>query len=101
MSYTDNKVPRYGDMTPDIAILHIKGIENHVCETLRDALIVAEKALQRVTPTRTTHQATIRKCNTCPNCLNVVDETVEFIPGQIFHGKPSYCKFCGQALLWE
>ena len=101
MEYINNKVPQYGDMTPDIAILHIKCIENHVCESLRDAIVVAEKALQRVTPTRTTHQATIYKCNTCPNCLNVVDEFEEFIPGQKINTRPDYCKFCGQALLWE
>lgn len=85
----------------DRAIICVEALRKITDGSLHDALETAEKALRRVTPTRTTHQATIYKCNTCPNCLNVVDEFEEFIPGQRINTRPSYCKFCGQALLWE
>ena len=97
-------MPRYRDMTPDKALPHIEAIgigNRNVGVNMLNALIVAEKALKRVTPTKTTHEATLYRCNTCPNCGNVVDEFTEFIPGQRIHVYPDYCKFCGQALLWE
>lgn len=96
-------MPRYGNMTPDKAIFYLRliGSENGITnDNLLNALIVAEKALKRATPTYTTHEATLYRCNTCPNCLNVVDEFTEF-KGQRTHVQTNYCKFCGQALLWE
>lgn len=96
-------MPRYRDMTPDKALPYIEaiGIGNREIErNMLDALIVAEKALKRVTPTKTTHEATLYRCNTCPNCGSVVDEFTEF-KGQKVHVSTNYCKFCGQALLWE
>lgn len=103
MEYINNNVPRCRYMTPDRAMWYVELLKEREGNrgNAHDALIVAEKALQRVMPTQVTHQSTIYECNTCPNCLNVVDEKVEFVPGQITHGKPNYCKFCGQALLWE
>ena len=96
-------MPRYRDMTPDKALPYIEaiGIGNREIEVnMLNALIVAEKALKRVTPTKTTHEATLYRCNTCPNCGSVVDEFTEF-NGQRTHVQTNYCKFCGQALLWE
>lgn len=62
---------------------------------------IAADACRKCTPTMVTHEASIYRCHTCPSCKNVVDETIEFIPGQKIMVQEQYCKYCGQALKWE
>lgn len=57
-------------------------------------------ALKKQIPTKITHEATLYKCCTCPNCKNVVDDFIVF-QDQKTRVTPSYCKYCGQALDWS
>lgn len=54
----------------------------------------------RLTPRRVTHEASIRRLSTCPSCKNVVDEWTD-LSGHKENVAVPYCKFCGQALLWN
>lgn len=54
----------------------------------------------RLTPRHVTHEASLRECTTCPGCKNVIDEWTDFA-GQKVNARVAYCKFCGQALLWD
>ena len=75
--------------------------EGH-CSYIEDELHVAMEALERQVPKKPTHEASIYKCCTCPNCKNVVDEFIEFVPIQPkVRVTTDYCKFCGQALDWS
>ena len=51
-------------------------------------------------PKKITHEATLKKCCTCPACLNVVDEFVKI--GDIrIRVEFEHCYFCGQKLDWS
>lgn len=60
----------------------------------------AISALKKRIPKKVTHEATLYKCCTCPNCKNVVGEFTEFM-GNRCRVTPTYCKYCGQALDWS
>ena len=60
---------------------------------------LAISALEMQIPKKVTHEATLYKCCTCPNCKNVVDEFIEFM-GNRCRVTPTYCKYCSQALDW-
>ena len=63
---------------------------------------VAINALEKQIPKKITHEATLRRCATCPTCKNVLDEFIEFIPGQPkIRVTFARCHFCGQALDWS
>lgn len=66
------------------------------------AFETAISALEKQTPKKPTHEATLYRCLTCPDCKNVIDEFAEFVPGQpkIRIEMPN-CKYCGQALDWS
>ena len=60
------------------------------------------KAIEKQIPKKITHEATLQICATCPTCKNVLDEFMEFVPGQPkIRVTSSYCHFCGQALDWS
>ena len=59
----------------------------------------ALKALEKQIPKKPTHEATLYKNLTCPNCKNVIDEFTEFA-GIRVRVTVANCKFCGQALDW-
>ena len=59
-----------------------------------------KELVDKETPTKVTHQATIHSCCTCPNCLNVVDEFEEDYLGRRVRITFDYCRFCGQKLDW-
>ncbi|MEE1046915.1 MAG: hypothetical protein U0M60_05770 [Clostridia bacterium] len=61
---------------------------------------LAISALEKQIPKKVTHEATLYKCCTCPNCKNVVDEFTEFM-GNRCRVTPTYCKYCSQALDWS
>lgn len=61
---------------------------------------IAISTLEKQIPIKVTHEATLYKCCTCPNCKNVVDEFTEFM-GNRCRVTPAYCKYCGQALDWS
>ena len=65
------------------------------------ALKLARDAIRKQIPETVTHQATLKKCCTCPSCLNVVDEFVEVTPWQKIRVEAHRCRFCGQALKWK
>ena len=62
----------------------------------------AIEALEKQIPKKITHEATLQRCATCPTCKNVLDEFIEFIPGQPkIRVTFAHCHFCGQALDWS
>lgn len=66
------------------------------------AFKTAVKALEKQIPKKITHEATLQRCATCPTCKNVLDEFIEFIPGQPkIRVTFAHCHFCGQALDWS
>ena len=65
-----------------------------------ECIELCKKALEKQIPQKVTHEATLYKCCTCPNCKNVVDEFTEFM-GNRCRVTPIYCKYCGQALDWS
>lgn len=76
---------------------------DRICESAArkevEAITLAISAINRITPKKPGHNATIRNACTCPRCSNVVDEFTEF-RGQRLRVTSPYCKFCGQALDW-
>ena len=52
----------------------------NMCESddMHNAIVALEKQI----PKKITHEATLQRCATCPTCKNVLDEFIEFIPGQ-------------------
>ena len=67
-----------------------------------EMLIVCKEALEKQIPKKITHEATLQRCATCPTCKNVLDEFIEFIPGQPkIRVTFAHCHFCGQALDWS
>lgn len=59
-----------------------------------------KEALERQTPKKVTHEATLYKRCTCPNCKNVVDE-IEKWRERTVRITPDYCDICGQRLDWS
>lgn len=59
----------------------------------------AKKALEKQIPKMVTHEATLYKCCTCPNCKNVVDEFKKWGENTV-RITYKYCYFCGQKLDW-
>lgn len=83
----------------------IKGLRNiienwtykpHEVEVAETAI----KALEKQIPKKITHEATLHKCCTCPNCKNVIDEFEQFGENKV-RVKYNYCHFCGQKLDWD
>lgn len=62
--------------------------------------IALTKALEKQIPKKPTHEATLYRCCTCPNCKNVIDEFTDFA-GQRVRVTVQHCRFCGQKLDWE
>lgn len=62
-------------------------------------LKTAIKALERQIPKKVTHEASLIKCCTCPNCKNVVDKFEQWGETRVRITEP-FCHFCGQALDW-
>ena len=80
----------------DIAVAN--GIDDVYVLKKKDILSALEKQI----PKEPTHEATLYKCLTCPNCKNVIDEFMEFVPEQPkIRVKNPHCKYCGQALDWS
>ena len=72
----------------------------NMCESddMHNAIVALEKQI----PKKITHEATLQRCATCPTCKNVLDEFIEFIPGQPkIRVTFTNCHFCGQALDWS
>ena len=67
-----------------------------------EACKIAVKAIEKQIPKKPTHEATLYKCLTCPNCKRIIDEFMEFIPDQPkIRVRMHNCKYCGQALDWS
>ena len=82
-------------------LIRLKDATNRSGISDGDAVIdVVIKCVQRRTPTKVEHTATIYKCCTCPTCGNVVDEFDKW--GETYTRiTTDYCRFCGQALDWS
>ena len=87
-------------MTPQEAITTLKRECLGDSEFMELAKQMGANALRKQIPTKVTHEATLYKCCTCPNCKNVVDAFIDF-QDQKTRVTPSYCKYCGQALDWS
>ena len=59
-----------------------------------------ERELHYRTPRKVEHEATIKRCCTCPSCGNVLDQFERFGVGRV-RIMNKYCHFCGQALDWS
>jgi hypothetical protein len=57
------------------------------------------KAICKQTSTKVTHEASLFKCCTCPDCKNVVDEFEKWGDKKV-RIMPTFCRYCGQALDW-
>lgn len=55
---------------------------------------------ERLIPKKVTHEATLHKDCTCPNCGNVVSDFEKWGDQEIML-TVDYCRFCGQALDWR
>ena len=96
-------------MTVNEAIKELKMIleeatedENSVCYVTscdKEPLEMAIKSLEKQVPKKTTHEATLYKCNTCPSCKNVLDR-FEYLGDKKCLITTKYCCFCGQKLDW-
>lgn len=71
-----------------------------IAEEQYEAIDEAIKAVKKTIPQKVTHEATLYKCCTCPNCKNVVDEFTDFL-GKRVRVQFKYCNICGQALNWS
>ena len=72
----------------------------NMCESddMHNAIVALEKQI----PKKITHEATLKRCATCPTCKNVLDEFIELIPGQPkIRVTFTHCHFCGHALDWS
>lgn len=69
-------------------------------EEMKDVRDIAISALERQIPTRVTHEATLYKCCTCPNCKNVLDRFEKWGESTV-RITVAYCVFCGQAIDWN
>lgn len=57
-------------------------------------------ALEKQMPKKVTHEATLYKCCTCPNCKNVIDRFEKFGENNV-RVEYMHCHFCGQKLDWD
>lgn len=73
--------------------------DNWTEEDRMHSLTVIE-ALEKQIPKKVTHEASLFKCCTCPNCKNVVDKFEQWGETRV-RIKETFCHFCGQALDWE
>ena len=58
------------------------------------------RALERQIPQKITHEASLYKCCTCPNCKNVLDRFEKWGESTV-RITVAYCVYCGQKLDWE
>ena len=91
-------------MTPKEAIETIKiaiaEVEWNYPINYAAAFEVAIEALEKQIPKKVTHEATLLRSCTCPNCKNVVDKFTEFGDSTV-RITYDYCQICGQALDWS
>ena len=87
-------------MTPREAITTLKREYLGDSEFMELAKQMGANALRKQIPTKVTHEATLYRCCTCPNCKNVVDEFIDF-QGAKTRVTSKFCKYCGQALDWS
>ena len=85
------------DTAQKMGLMKAADVERENIEAMQTAL----DALRKRNHTMVTHNATLQACCTCPSCSNVVDEFIEFVPGQKIRVQVQWCKYCGQALKWE
>lgn len=62
---------------------------------------MAISALEKQEGKKPTHEASLYRCLTCPNCKNVIDHFEEFVPGQKTRILYQHCHFCGQRIDWN
>lgn len=126
----ENLLIDLGEYTSPIKVLHtqiqtsiendiLKVIEKHGIEVDKDELIKAlaydrdqynkgykdgvaacEHRLGRLFPKKVTHESTLYRDCTCPNCGNVVSK-YETWGDDIVRITSQYCIYCGQALDWS
>ena len=68
-----------------------KGENNLLYKNRKKYAELAIEALEKQIAKKVTHEATIQKFHTCPNCKNVLDR----------FDKTLYCWFCGQKIDWN
>ena len=83
-------------MSKRTQLLHkLKHVYSHntklVLDVSNDDIGLIIEGLEKQIAKKVTHEATIQKCHTCPNCKNVLDR----------FDKTLYCWFCGQKIDWN
>lgn len=85
-------------MTNEEAVIDIR--ENIQPIVGGKSLDIAISAIEKQIPKKPTHEATLYKCYTCPNCKNVIDKFEKWEENRV-RITYKYCYFCGQALDWS
>lgn len=80
------EVSDYNDYLPEV-----------VREGVVDAVSIAINDMNKQIPKKTTHEATVQRCHTCPTCKNVVGRFEKWGESTVLIHS-AYCEFCGQAL---
>ena len=86
-------------MTPQEAITTLKREYLGDSEFMELAKQMGANALRKQIPTKVTHEASLYKCCTCPNCKNVVDKFEKWGERAV-RITYKYCHCCGQNLDW-
>lgn len=83
--------------TDNVVISNVKGSKMFLA---LEAMKQCKNALERQIPKKITHEASLYKCCTCPNCKNVFDRFEKWGESTV-RITVKYCPICGQALDWE
>ena len=84
----------------EISTMVFRNTDNFEMRISKDCYKAVVEALEKQTPTKVTHEATLYKCCTCPNCKNVLDRFEKWGERTV-RITVAYCVFCGQAIDWN
>ena len=83
----------------EISTMVFRNTDNFEMRLYKDCYKNIVNALEKQIPKMVTHEATLYKCCTCPNCKNVVDRFEKWGENTV-RITYKYCYFCGQKLDW-
>ena len=88
-------------MTYEEALKLVKGCGFNIeAPTESEVEKIVVRAIEKQIPKKITHEASLFKCCTCPNCKNVLDRFEKWGENTV-RITVAYCVFCGQKLDWE
>lgn len=90
---------RYADAELDNGKITLGEYEKLI-KPLEDKVNTSTSASEKQKPKKVTHEATLIKNRTCPNCKKIISDYTDF-NGDKFLIEHNYCYNCGQALDWS